>query len=606
MKKRNPLWFYFVLFLLPILILVFFELSLRLFNYSPPVDDWISVSKEKMILNPEIAKKYFQQSENIPFATEAILNKYKLPNTLRIIVLGGSSAAGYPYMSSGSFSKYLRKALKLQYPSKNIEVANFSMSAINSYTLDDFMDIALEVNPDIILIYAGHNEYYGALGAASAATSNYGFFLTKVKLFMDEFRITKLVSNVIKSFSDDPKKERDGTLMSKMAEENFVPYKSDLFYKGLEQFESNLNSMFQKSYKVPIIIGNLISNYRDQKPFVSVEFEEFDKAETIFKKANDENLSLHERDSLYRLAKDLDALRFRAPSDFNKLIKELSGKNGNVHFIDLDKMISKKAEHGIIGNDLMTDHLHPNLRGYKLMGIEYLKKIVGILDGDIDYKELASIDEKVGSNYVFTELDSVIAEMRIKLLKNDWPYISPDEKVPENEIIKFDGMISKTAYKVLKNRISRKEAREVVADFYMKKKNNLDLFLKEYFALKEEFPFAVVQLNNYAATFIKNRKYSDAEKILQADYRLSPDAFSTKWLGNINLFNKNLKQAVKFLNESLKFERRDPQVYFNLAGAYSDLHQYNKAFVSIQKCLEIAPNYKGARKLAYQLGELVK
>ena len=41
------------------------------------------------------------------------------------------------------------------------------MAAINSYTLLDFMDEILEQSPDALLIYTGHNEYYGALGVGS-------------------------------------------------------------------------------------------------------------------------------------------------------------------------------------------------------------------------------------------------------------------------------------------------------------------------------------------------------------------------------------------------------------------------------------------------------
>ncbi len=41
------------------------------------------------------------------------------------------------------------------------------ISAINSITLRDIIDDVLEENPDLIIIYTGHNEYYGALGPAS-------------------------------------------------------------------------------------------------------------------------------------------------------------------------------------------------------------------------------------------------------------------------------------------------------------------------------------------------------------------------------------------------------------------------------------------------------
>jgi len=37
------------------------------------------------------------------------------------------------------------------------------MAAINSYALLDMVDEVIQQSPDAVLIYTGHNEYYGAL-----------------------------------------------------------------------------------------------------------------------------------------------------------------------------------------------------------------------------------------------------------------------------------------------------------------------------------------------------------------------------------------------------------------------------------------------------------
>jgi hypothetical protein len=44
---------------------------------------------------------------------------------------------------------------------------NLAMPAINSFSLLDMTPEALAQKPDALIIYCGHNEFYGALGAGS-------------------------------------------------------------------------------------------------------------------------------------------------------------------------------------------------------------------------------------------------------------------------------------------------------------------------------------------------------------------------------------------------------------------------------------------------------
>ncbi len=64
------------------------------------------------ILNPNITSKYFSGIKNLPYSTESFLFKEKPKGSFRIITLGASSGAGYPYQNSGSFTKYIKKSLK--------------------------------------------------------------------------------------------------------------------------------------------------------------------------------------------------------------------------------------------------------------------------------------------------------------------------------------------------------------------------------------------------------------------------------------------------------------------------------------------------------------
>jgi hypothetical protein len=123
------------------------------------------------------------------FSNQDVFDAVKKPNAYRIFVLGESSAAGYPFSPLGSFSRYIRDRLKLLYPSSEIEVVNLSMTAINSYTLRDLFPGVLEQNPDLILIYTGHNEYYGALGVGSIESLGTSRTMINLLLYLKSIKL---------------------------------------------------------------------------------------------------------------------------------------------------------------------------------------------------------------------------------------------------------------------------------------------------------------------------------------------------------------------------------------------------------------------------------
>ena len=120
---------------------------------------------------------------------------------------------------------------------------------------------------------------------------------------------------------------------------------------------------------MPVILGRLVSNLKDQKPFISVSTPGNQTADQAYEEAEKELKSNHiiKADSLFKLAKDLDALRFRAPEKINKLIDEL-GLEFNDPVVQTDSIFDSASPDGIVGDNLIVDHLHPNVKGYQLMG----------------------------------------------------------------------------------------------------------------------------------------------------------------------------------------------------------------------------------------------
>lgn len=608
-KKRTPGWFYIVLILIPILTVIILELGLRVLNYGITYDQWISAGEGRLTLNPDIAFRYFYNSERVPSANYNYFDEIKKENTYRVFVMGGSSAAGFPYTPNGAFSRYIRKRLELIYPEKYIEVVNIAMSAINSYALRDMMVGVLDEKPDLVIIYAGHNEYYGALGVGSVETLGNTRFLVNTVIWLNQLKTFELLRDLIKSISglfSKPVKQ-NGTLMARMSQKQLIPLNSEKYISGLDQFERNLRDLLEiaKDKNVPVILGKLVSNLKDQKPFVSVKDEEYQFADKIFALAKNELSSgnITTADSLYRLAKDLDALRWRAPEKINHVIDKLS-KEFNYPVVLLDSVFNVESVYGVVGDDLITDHLHPNLRGYQIIGREIINAALNseILpqnyNGELSFEVQDSITL---SRYEFTDLDSTIALYQIIILKSDWPYTK--EKLSDEAKLKLLNMQTYSdtlAYLVGKSELSWEAAHLQLAQYKLMN-GNFDSFQKEICASTDEYPFDPYP-NEFAAQQLINLKmFDDAYPYLLKLNKLKPSSYSTKWLGIIDLLNNEVDFAIGYLSKSISYSASDAQVYYNLAGAFSIKKDYTTALKMINRCLQIEPNYAMAKNLQQQL-----
>jgi predicted Zn-dependent protease len=63
--------------------------------------------------------------------------------------------------------------------------------------------------------------------------------------------------------------------------------------------------------------------------------------------------------------------------------------------------------------------------------------------------------------------------------------------------------------------------------------------------------------------------------------------------------------AICYLEQSIKFNDSDPQVFYNLAGAYSYQKEYRKALENVAKCLAIDSQYQGAAALKKSLQSMI-
>jgi len=605
--KKAPLLFYILMILFPFLIIVILEISLRVFDYGIDYDVFVTVSEEfpdLYVLNPELPKKYFGNSEFVPAVIPDLFKKDKPEESFRVFILGGSTTAGWPFVYNASFSRYIQRRLELEYPSKLIEVINLGMSAVNTYTIRDYVDEVIEQKPDLIIIYAGHNEYYGALGAGSTLSFGSSPALVNLILSLQDFKTIQLITNFISGtwslFSEGDKGiDNSETLMSRMIGNSTIEFDSNEYLHGIEQFQTNIDYIFKELYSnnIPVVVGLLTSNLK-QKPFVPIK-ENPDKDASIFftegENYLEQNEYLEAKENFF-LAKEYDALRFRAPDAMNKTIKNLT-KKYSLPVVDMDSVFSIKSPGSIVGYNLMVDHLHPNVEGYKLMGkafFEECKRQKYFPEYETNFS-LQEIDSILTADFPYTKLDSVWADLRVRKLLGTFPFV--EEGKPNYLLMNFKqkNLIDTLAVKWFTRKVSHHNAHKQLADYYFSQ-GEYSLFIKEYDAIIKDSPYGEINYAQLIDKLISIEYFNEALPYLFKLNSLNSNDYTTKWIGSIAVNKGDYKTAIEYLSKSIEYNSKDYQVYYNLAGAYYLAKDYDKATNAVKRSLELNSSYQPAIK----------
>jgi lysophospholipase L1-like esterase len=408
---------------LPLVLLLLIELGLRLASYGRDIPLFITnpTHPDYILPRPDIIQRYFPANAPTPkVSMEAnFLLRDKPNNGLRIVVQGGSTAAGYPYGWGASIAGMLDHRIRASEPQRYVEVVNTAMSAVNSYTLLDFADEIIAQQPDAVLIYAGHNEYLGILGVGSNFSMTGSALLTRWYLRLQHLRLFQLVQNTLYALQQAPADKsatdvtqtnkhnlgqtsnNQRTLMSQVAKERNIELDSALFDAGITQFEANMTRLLDKYQRagVPVLLSTIASNELDQAPFVSVPVPEALQSElnalpALHQTLSAQAISAHVQQLLAKVldsdsadahfalgrmcaqmqqircarhalaqAIELDALRFRAPQAINQVITTLAQRDG-VYLVDSQARLRARHPQGLIGKNVMLEHLHPNVAGY--------------------------------------------------------------------------------------------------------------------------------------------------------------------------------------------------------------------------------------------------
>lgn len=430
-RSRRRVWaFRGIAILLPVLLLAVVELLLRLFGYGHDTRLFIRYPDDPRywVMNKYASERYFSDTVNEtrgsiePFAVE------KPANTFRIFVLGESTTAGYPYFHNGSFHRWLQFRLMHEYPDVHFEIINVALTAVNSYTVLDFGRQVLRYQPDAILVYTGHNEYYGALGVGSTSHIANSRWLVWCLLNLRRLRLVQLLGRVWSGIRGGaPAPDQRENLMQRMAADQRIGYGSPVFLAGIRQFRENMEELCRLTgdQGVPVFLSTLVSNEKDMRPFAGTG-----GADAVFALGDS---AWHAGDyaaakRYYVQAREEDLLRFRAPAAIDSVIRQLAGGYSNVHLVAALGRFENASPHGILGRETLLEHVHPNLYGYALLSDAFYSAIAGAHLFSRRATDSLSFDSLLVKMPV-TAVDSLSGAYTILMLKSRWPF---NEPIPAN------------------------------------------------------------------------------------------------------------------------------------------------------------------------------
>lgn len=677
---------------LPLLFFLALEGGLRLLGYGATYPLFIPFEQDGRYLhpNPEVARRFFANTQALPTPNADLFLKQKPENTLRIVVQGESSAAGYPYYHGGAFSNMLKQRLKNTYPNQNIEVINTGMAAINSFALLDFADEIAAIQPDAILIYTGHNEYYGALGVGSA--ESLGKFPAFIRWYLKfkDLRVIQLLRNVLSQMAGWFGGEKAGapstTLMERMVGEQSIPLDSPLFTLGKQQFEENMGLLLERyqSAGIPVYVSSIASNEADHAPFISLlkpstnlsqwqnlaqEVETalqnqdrttvLSKAEALLKMDEtsakayflwgkalqltaDSTHRSQQNDirNAFERARDLDALRFRAPTVFNQVLKDLAPKHG-AYFVDAKGFLDAASPQGRIGKTLMLEHLHPNMEGYLIISEAFYQALLQNLKRP-QAPNLVPF-QAARSLVIYSKIDSLFAGYRIQQLTASWPF-KPFGTIDHS----LDHVQGRTPEEAIALKLFRREtswygALEEAITYYRSQGqfrkalqtgfallDAYDASPYPWFALSQTYvaandlkqaqtcleeaarrakPEEVIQFyNTIGQNLLVKQQFPAAIAVFETSLQKQESLEALKNLGTLLLQSSQSthnmaerKRAISYLEKARTLSPQDKQVLYNLTGAYAMSGQLAQAQETIGAYLQLVPNDADALALRQRL-----
>jgi lysophospholipase L1-like esterase len=379
------------------------------------------------VLNDEQSRYEIPKARQAYFCAESFAAP-KAAGEFRIFCLGESTVQGNPWGIETSFTTWLEISLAAADPNRAWEVVNCGGVSYASYRLAPILQEVLAYQPDLVILFVGHNEFLearayeqvgrrGALvnAALDVAARSRTFTLAREGYLRLRGR----------SSSDPPAgrpmlpAEVDALLDYRGGLEAY--HRDDAWREAvIAHYRYNLARMARmcRDAGVEVILVNPVSNFADSPPFKSLHREDLSsdelaeweslceaarrhlrkedydahKAARLFERAcridplhagTFYNLGkcyqaagrLERARDAYLQAKELDVCPLRILQPMNEAVLEIARQTG-APLVDAQKLFEERSAGGIVGGNWLVDHVHPSIEGHQVLADAFAQLLV--------------------------------------------------------------------------------------------------------------------------------------------------------------------------------------------------------------------------------------
>jgi tetratricopeptide (TPR) repeat protein len=450
-----------------------------------------------------------------------------------------------------------------------------------------------------VVIYSGHNEYYGSLGSASTIRLSGSPALVRFVLRLKRLRSVQLLQNCldgIRSHLDHrPDASTSSSRMEELAARDTLRLGSPAYRAGANQFESNLGAILGslRHAGVPTYVAAIASNLRDRPPFASDTGGLRTNAAVAFRAASAALDSNPRRaESLFVRARDLDLIRFRAPSEFNEIIRRTADRNGAV-YVPAAELISAESSDGIPGKDMFFEHVHPRPPGATLIARAFYQAVAAddFLGHNADTTRLRTW-ESYASRMDLTRLDYRVADLILGVLENRWPFVPPSKSSDFLSGVVARDLVDTLALEVVRGKSW--VAAKVALGERFESSGNYDAAVAEYSGLIRDQPWNESAYRFAARALLAAGHDSAARPLLQTAYRIEPTAFTCFALARFAAADKaSLPRAAALLLQAISLGGPNPAALYQLSLVYGKLGDISRARATALNLYRISPRYPG-------------
>jgi lysophospholipase L1-like esterase len=341
----------------------------------------------------------------------------RAPSAFRVVFAGESTVQGYPHPRRLSAGAYLQAMLQDARPERRVEVFNAGITAISSFAVARTVEDAAALRPDLVVVYAGHNELYGVYGAASLRQGGGSVWAKGIFYQLMQARLARLLGAGLARFGGDPPAR--ASLLQLMAQAGTLTPDDPRRQRASRTLRDNLTQIarFCRREGIPLVLCTLVSNERGfapaslppplQEPQLGAWTRLVEEAAVLLQGTPgpeaarralgllDEAAGLHADEArlqFYRgrclqwlgqgaravltQARDLDPRPWRAPSSHNPLIRQVAQAEGAI-LAEVEEAFVRASPEAGIGWELMADHLHPAAPGQVLMARAIAGAVLG-------------------------------------------------------------------------------------------------------------------------------------------------------------------------------------------------------------------------------------